>query len=76
MNIKLLITFLIVTILGQFHANAQKQVTPPSNPRLPLTVVFQGESKFHSIVAKAEREKWRDLPLGERTIRIAREMVM
>ena len=56
-------------------ALAQKAVPPPSSPRLPLTTVFQGESKFQAIVAKAERENWRTLPLGERTIRVAREMV-
>ncbi len=54
---------------------AQKAVPPPTAPRLPPGVVFQGESKFHAIVAKAEREHWRNLPLGERTIRVAREML-
>ncbi len=56
-------------------ALAQKAVPPTSNPRLPLATVFQGESKFYAIVAKAERENWRNLPLGERTIRVARELV-
>jgi len=50
-------------------------VTPPSKPRLPMSTVFKGESKFHAMVAKAERENWRRLPLGERTVRAAREMV-
>ncbi len=45
------------------------------NPRLPLSIVFKGEAKFHAIVAKAEREGWRKLPIGERTARVAREMV-
>ncbi|MGL4401554.1 MAG: N-acetylmuramoyl-L-alanine amidase-like domain-containing protein [Luteolibacter sp.] len=40
-----------------------------------MATVFQGESKFHAIVAKAERENWRNLPLGERTIRVGREML-
>lgn len=61
--------------LGQSAALAQKPVPPSAGPRLPLTTVFQGESKFQSIVAKAERENWRNLPLGERTVRIARELV-
>jgi hypothetical protein len=56
-------------------ALAQTAVPPPNPPRLPLGVVFQGESKFHALLAKAERENWRNLPLSERTIRIAREMV-
>jgi hypothetical protein len=50
-------------------------VTPPSAPRLPMATVFKGEAKFHAVVAKAEREGWRKLPIGERTIRIARELV-
>jgi len=56
-------------------AMAQKPVPPMSPPKLPLSVVFKGESKFHAIVAKAERENWRNLPLSERTVRVAREMV-
>lgn len=50
-------------------------VTPPSPVRLPLATVFKGESKFQAMVAKAERENWRSLPLGQRTIRAARAMV-
>lgn len=60
---------------GTSVALAQKAVPPPSSPRLPLTTVFQGESKFHAIVAKAERENWRNLPLGDRTVRVGRELV-
>ncbi len=43
-------------------------------PRLPLSTVFKGESKFHAIIAKAERENWRSLPIGDRTVRVAREL--
>lgn len=39
-----------------------------------MSVVFKGESKFHAIVAKAERENWRGLPIGDRTVRVAREL--
>jgi hypothetical protein len=56
-------------------AVAAPVVTPPSPARLPMGTVFQGEAKFHAIVAKAEREQWRKLPLGERTMKVAREMV-
>lgn len=56
-------------------ALAQKPVPPPTEPRLPMNTVFRGESKFHAVVAKAERENWRKLPIGERTIRVARELV-
>ncbi len=52
----------------------QASVPSPSPPRLPLSTVFKGESKFHAIVAKAGRENWRKLSIGERTARVAREM--
>jgi hypothetical protein len=55
-------------------AGRQAAVPAPSKPRLPLGTVFKGESKFHAIVAKAERENWRSLPIGERTVRVAREL--
>jgi hypothetical protein len=62
-------------MMAALPVTAQRPVPPPSSPKLPLATVFQGESKFHALVAKAERENWRSLPLGERTIRAAREMV-
>jgi hypothetical protein len=54
---------------------AARTVPPASAPRLPMKTVFKGESKFYAIIAKAERENWRALPLPQRTIRVAREMV-
>ena len=33
---------------------------------LPFATVFRGEAKFHELVAQAERENWRALPLNER----------
>lgn len=59
---------------GQVSPHA-KPVPPGSEARLPMATVFKGEAKFYAVVAKAERENWRKLPLGERTIRIARELV-
>src|SRR5690606_13435984 len=62
------------------HAPAQTArglhtVTPPCPLRLPLADVFKGEAKFHALAAKAERENWRNLPLPQRTMKVAREMV-
>lgn len=56
-------------------APGQQKVPPPSPPRLPLNVVFRGESKLQAIVTKAERENWRALAIGDRTVRVARELV-
>ncbi|MEP2776356.1 MAG: N-acetylmuramoyl-L-alanine amidase-like domain-containing protein [Luteolibacter sp.] len=52
----------------------QVSVPAPHEHRLPLGTVFKGESKFHAIVAKAERENWRKMPISERTMRVAREL--
>jgi hypothetical protein len=57
------------------QAGKAAPVPPASAPRLPMGTVFKGEAKFHAIVAKAERENWRKLSIGERTIRVARELV-
>ena len=40
-----------------------------------MATVFKGEAKFHAIVAMAERENWRALPLSQRITRVARELV-
>ncbi len=61
--------------LLSMSAHGQMQVPPPVPARLPLATVFQGEAKFQAIMAKAERENWRALPIGDRTIRVAREMI-
>lgn len=55
-------------------AVAQKAVPPACPLRLPKKVVFKGESKFAAMVAKAERENWRKLPIGDRVARVAREL--
>lgn len=72
-----MITSVIVAMLAMtaLPAMAEKAVPAMHPPRLPLSVVFQGESKFYAIIAKAEREGWRRLPIGERTIRVARELI-
>ena len=59
MNSRLLIVLLAMGALGAGLLRAQSPVPPPSSPRLPLATVFKGEAKFHAIVAKAERENWR-----------------
>lgn len=37
---------------------------------LPLNTVFKGRSIFDRLVARAERENWQALPIGERTVRV------
>ena len=37
---------------------------------LPLETVFRGQATFDRLVAQAERENWRALPIGERTVKV------
>ncbi len=57
---------------------ARKIQTPVPTQKvggLPLSTTFKGEAKFREIIAKAERENWQSLPIGERTARAAYAML-
>ncbi|MEM6916985.1 MAG: N-acetylmuramoyl-L-alanine amidase-like domain-containing protein, partial [Verrucomicrobiota bacterium] len=41
---------------------------------LPFSTIFQGEDRFQDIVAKATAENWRELPMGDRIVRFARQL--
>jgi len=41
---------------------------------LPMETIFKGETRFNAIVAKAQAEGWRALPIGDRVIKFAREL--
>ena len=41
---------------------------------LPRSTTFRGTEKFQSIVAKARKEHWRKLAIGDRMVKIAREL--
>ena len=75
MNFRTIGCWMAISGMSINGAMAQKPVPPPCSQRLPLSTVFKGESKFQAIVAKAERENWRNLPLSERIVRVARELV-
>ncbi|MCW1923339.1 DUF1460 domain-containing protein [Luteolibacter arcticus] len=62
-------------MLAVLPVTAQHTVTPPSPVRLPMGTIFKGDAKFRTLVQQAEKENWRQLPLGARTIRAARAMV-
>ncbi|WP_193212484.1 N-acetylmuramoyl-L-alanine amidase-like domain-containing protein [Luteolibacter marinus] len=72
MKFPILVALAVATLLP---ACGQHTVAAPSQARLPMSTVFKGEKKFHAMVAQAEQENWRQLPLGPRTIRAARAMV-
>ncbi len=72
---KWLIPCLAALVFPALPACGQTTVPRASAPRLSMNTVFKGESRFHAVVAKAEREGWRKLPIGERTARIGRELI-
>ena len=46
-----------------------------ANDALPLNTVFKGRSTFDRLVAQAQRENWRALPIGDRTARVGAALV-
>lgn len=40
---------------------------------LPHSLTFKGKAKFHAVANKAVREQWRNLPMGERMVKVAKE---
>ena len=42
---------------------------------LPLSTVFKGQTTFERLVAQAQRENWRGLPIGDRTARVGAALV-
>jgi hypothetical protein len=42
---------------------------------LPFSTVFRGETVFERLAHQAERENWRSLPLGDRTVVIGRSLL-
>jgi len=40
-----------------------------------MTTVFQAPHKFDAVVQKASRQNWKNLPIGDRTVRVARELL-
>ena len=50
-------------------------VTPPSTVRLPMSTVFKGEGRYQALMSQAERGNWRNLPLGQRTVKFGKAML-
>ncbi len=65
-----ILSSLSLTGVGAFVPPALSQ----SKRELPLSTRFVGEAKFQSIVKKAVAEKWHAIPIGERVIKVAREL--
>lgn len=72
---KTLVRALVAASFGLAGLASAGDLPAPAAPRLPLSTVFKGDTKFRAIMAKAERENWRALPIGQRTTRVARELL-
>jgi len=64
----------LVTALALGFA-APPDVRASEDGSLPAGTVFKGRDKFDQLVARAERENWRALPIGERTARVGRALL-
>jgi hypothetical protein len=58
-------------------ASSSSAPPPPRSfhGRLPLSTVFVGRDKFQSLCSRAQRENWAAIPLGHRTITVARALL-
>jgi hypothetical protein len=64
--------------LGLWLPSCSHQTQPrpqASGYDLPMNTIFKGEGKFHAVVAKGQAQGWSQLLLGERTMRVAHELV-
>jgi len=60
---------LLIAVLPVFLLTAA-----PASEKLPRKITFKGEAKFKAIVRKAKAGNWHRLPIGERTMRFAKEL--
>jgi N-acetylmuramoyl-L-alanine amidase-like protein len=44
-------------------------------PALPYSIVFRGDSVFNRLVQQSAKENWRSLPLGQRTVAVAKALL-
>src|SRR5438552_534517 len=50
-------------------------VASASETRLPFPTVFKGQDQFNRLVAKARKEGWKEMPIGERTAAVGHALV-
>ncbi len=65
---------LVPALIGNPLAGEDAPEKPAGKRSLPMGTIFKGEGRFNAIVKRAVNEGWADLPIGERTIRFAREL--
>jgi len=48
---------------------------PGAQAALPASTVFVGKDKFHALIERGQRENWKALPLGDRTVKAGLALV-
>ncbi|VVM06562.1 N-acetylmuramoyl-L-alanine amidase-like domain-containing protein [Methylacidimicrobium tartarophylax] len=66
---------LSVTLPGFFDRASGDSHSDSTLRTLPPSIVFRGKPIFTRLVAEAEREGWREMPIGQRTARIGVALV-
>lgn len=46
-----------------------------SHAKLPLQITFKGEEEFFELLERAEIQNWAELPLGQRTVAVAKALL-
>lgn len=69
-------SFLAMTplALGPVLSMADEDLSAAQKRPLPMSTIFKGEDRFYAMVKKAQAENWRELPIGKRVIKAAREI--
>jgi hypothetical protein len=74
-----IISRLFVILLGTFtcfsSSVAWSKSSAPAAANLPFNVRFQGQEKFNLLAAKAAKENWRELEIGDRVAMVGRALV-
>ncbi len=64
-----------LTSCGKRGGSGRSHPSASTGHALPISTRFRGAEKFHALCARSARENWAALPVGERTVRIARELI-
>lgn len=65
----------IFALLAAISLSAATAQIPEFQQRLPMATIFKGSEKFDRLLKQARREKWAELPLGERTARVGKSLL-
>ena len=65
----------LASCLGTSHRQTVKLPAQGKAATLPMATRFKGAEKFHALCRMAEARQWASLPIGERTLAVAKELL-